>query len=461
MQIAACKKRELLEPLKLPNSVKKLDTEAIQSAKEWFSQESTNFRTKKANARNVGIDSIPFVPMWEYAQTFHLPDSSKLVVSPVYRYRKVQYNPNLGFLRLIAIHLRADYSLIDGKILEIIGDKSVIPHYGINATYQFYAQIQNNLPIQIYSFSIEDRIAATYSTLLNPSNSKVESAHPTAPPPSGCSSGWGISVSGCNVSFIDCDGSVLYSYTSSSCGNMGTSLGSNSNVYLEEIPDGTMVGGGGGSVGIDYGMGNTDITIDNYPGKDNGFPYQWWADEEWLDNNFNLSLDTPQGGRLTAREKALIAMFPVQAYLISRNIEPARNETVNIYGNNGLNDKSDAFRHAYFSALNARDVGVLFARLFGEAHESEVPSQLSLEKEMDLHNNEQGYTAYSQNSGSLFSPPPSNELLSAACHTKALMGLLVYLDPLSNTMDPFDYYNNPTGTNNIIPGTTVLVPSDR
>lgn len=45
---------------------------------------------------------------------------------------------------------------------------------------------------------------------------------------------------------------------------------------------------------------------------------------------------------------------------------------------------------AYWQALNTRDVSSIIALSFATAHESEVPSSLSLEKDMDLYNNAKG-----------------------------------------------------------------------
>jgi len=89
----------------------------------------------------------------------------------------------------------------------------------------------------------------------------------------------------------------------------------------------------------------------------------WWEDDNWLDNpnNFNLDLDQDQNGqydRLTAAEKALVKKYPTHAYMIIRNKPVAEQETVAIFGQNGLNDKSDAFRHAFFNAMNRRDLGL-------------------------------------------------------------------------------------------------------
>jgi hypothetical protein len=59
----------------------------------------------------------------------------------------------------------------------------------------------------------------------------------------------------------------------------------------------------------------------------------------------------------------------------------------NINGNH--NNIVDAFRHAIWNALNARDLGDKKAKKFGDAHEA-MTDQPDAEREMDLHNNEMG-----------------------------------------------------------------------
>lgn len=59
-------------------------------------------------------------------------------------------------------------------------------------------------------------------------------------------------------------------------------------------------------------------------------------------------------------------------------------------GFTGADDARDAFRHAFWSALNAYDHGVSLAREYGTAHE-EDPNQTEDAREMDLNNNGVGY----------------------------------------------------------------------
>ncbi len=82
-----------------------------------------------------------------------------------------------------------------------------------------------------------------------------------------------------------------------------------------------------------------------------------------------------------------------------RNRPKAEGATVAIFGGNGLNDSSDAFRHAFFNALNARDTYSSIADAFGKAHECGVPEEKQKEKQMDLHNNSVGNSLGSQNKG--------------------------------------------------------------
>jgi hypothetical protein len=199
----------------------------------------------------------------------------------------------------------------------------------------------------------------------------------------------------------------------------------------------------------------------------------WWEDDNWLDNpnNFNLDLDQDQNGqydRLTAAEKALVKKYPTHAYMISKNKPVAEQETVAIFGQNGLNDKSDAFRHAFFNAMNRRDLGLdpmtfeNIAKLFSDAHESEVPPQLQKEKDMDLWNNAIGHIV-----GNVMFPIfTSNSSLSSDVLTKLTNGELRYLKPvLSPSQDPNFWGAN--GVNNSLTAThgitnsTQLIPTNQ
>jgi hypothetical protein len=93
---------------------------------------------------------------------------------------------------------------------------------------------------------------------------------------------------------------------------------------------------------------------------------------------------------LTNCEKEWIYEFTYLAYSIWRNREKAFRETESTFGKNMPKDCSDAFRHAYWSALNYRDVGVLAAFTLGAAHECNTPE--GIDRSMDFHNNEVGFS---------------------------------------------------------------------
>ena len=183
----------------------------------------------------------------------------------------------------------------------------------------------------------------------------------------------------------------------------------------------------------------------------------WWEDDSWLDNpaNFNLDIDNEnnQQIKLTAQEKALIKIYPLEAFILYKNMAIADNMAQSTGLTGALNGKQDAFRHAFFNAINTRDVpprlfgpgaatGSSIVRKFAIAHESEVPPQLQLEKEMDLFNNEVGIS-YCWNCWTT-----SNSSISNAILNKLNDGELRYLSPLTSDWQ-------------IIPGQTQLKPTNQ
>jgi hypothetical protein len=200
-----------------------------------------------------------------------------------------------------------------------------------------------------------------------------------------------------------------------------------------------------------------------WPGSHDGLPLGWWLDEAWLDANFSLS--PPEDYRdLTQAEKSLINLYPQAAYQIYLNKQKAFDMATERMGlSGGLNDKKDAFRHAFFNAMNERDCGDdqnlnSIAKKFADAHESEVPTELLKEKEMDLWNNEVGL-----NIGDVMFPVfISDESLADDVMEKILDGSLKYLSPLDFTASPrYDANHDgiqdcPTCLNGIVP-TTLLI----
>lgn len=90
--------------------------------------------------------------------------------------------------------------------------------------------------------------------------------------------------------------------------------------------------------------------------------------------------------QLTPHEQQYITAHPHHAFAINSSKEAAFRETKMRFGFNGRNDKSDAFRHCFWSAILAREIGYSGALQFTTAHESSSLNPKD-EKEMDLHNN--------------------------------------------------------------------------
>lgn len=101
---------------------------------------------------------------------------------------------------------------------------------------------------------------------------------------------------------------------------------------------------------------------------------------------------------LTFDEKSLVAQNPVKAIAAFASSKKTAEITKQIFGKNGLGDKSDGFRHATWCALMARDAGAKFAKDFSNAHESGKTEEFLQQnasdgykeadhREMDLHNN--------------------------------------------------------------------------
>lgn len=95
--------------------------------------------------------------------------------------------------------------------------------------------------------------------------------------------------------------------------------------------------------------------------------------------------------RLNKAEKDFLFWHPIAAISFNANAKTALAEAQKRFGPTTLhNGSGDAFRHCYWSAMNARDQGAGLARKFGEAHEDWIGNPAA-EKAMDLHNNGVGF----------------------------------------------------------------------
>lgn len=145
--------------------------------------------------------------------------------------------------------------------------------------------------------------------------------------------------------------------------------------------------GGGGGGGSDGPNGDCELPEGNLEGVTiDCNEEEVTADQiiDYIENEYNRLLKSC--------EKDLIASSPIymaNALNVYYNSFIAEMKTEQVFGINGLNDCSDAFRHSYWNALNTTSVGITGAVLFAAAHECDSPSS-NLGTSMDYFNNEVG-----------------------------------------------------------------------
>jgi hypothetical protein len=151
---------------------------------------------------------------------------------------------------------------------------------------------------------------------------------------------------------------VIYEeYSHTTC----TEGGTDDNNELDSVDEGTGGPNGGGDMNLES---DPEVIV------------------SYIENRYGIELNQC--------EIEWVYTFGYLAYPIWRNREKAFTETLLIFGVNNGYDCSDAFRHAYWSAINYRDVGVLAAISMGAAHECNTP--LGPDRDMDFHNNHIGFT---------------------------------------------------------------------
>ena len=135
---------------------------------------------------------------------------------------------------------------------------------------------------------------------------------------------------------------------------------------------------------------------------------------------------------LNREEKNLILDFPYDAFAIFSNRSNAVEETRSRFepSDGFRNGIADAFRHAFFNALNTQDVGAFKAKLFSDAHESDNPPNLILEEQMDIFNNTVGQKV------EIEIPNSSQEKVANWVNSKLVEGKLRYLSPLGRVEPP-------------------------
>ena len=95
--------------------------------------------------------------------------------------------------------------------------------------------------------------------------------------------------------------------------------------------------------------------------------------------------------KLHKKEQQFILNNPILSCKIQQNANSANEITKANFGYNGKGDESDAFRHAYWNAINAQVIGEEKTQSFGDAHEYSTPiGEIETDLIMDIHNNDVG-----------------------------------------------------------------------
>lgn len=118
-----------------------------------------------------------------------------------------------------------------------------------------------------------------------------------------------------------------------------------------------------------------------------------------INNNFNivcdelLDFEQDYKDRMTAAEIAIFEnLSRVQQLSYLLNAKNAISKSQELYPDTLHNGIGDAFRHAYWNALNVIDLGLVITQQLTTAHEDRLPSYAfgNMETQMDLFNNEIG-----------------------------------------------------------------------
>ena len=95
----------------------------------------------------------------------------------------------------------------------------------------------------------------------------------------------------------------------------------------------------------------------------------------------------PGYNNLNPAERKLALKHPLQAVNVYNAGNTATSKTIEVYGKNGWQDNSDAFRHCLWNALMKQSIGSSAAEQWATAHEY---NSSGIDKTMDLHNNRVG-----------------------------------------------------------------------
>ena len=179
---------------------------------------------------------------------------------------------------------------------------------------------------------------------------------------------------------------------------------------------------------IVYAITNTptvEYTVDNFPGKENGMSFEWWKDKDYISENLKPFGQTPN-----ALEILLFSIFPEKVIFHIGNSNEALERASQLVQNGTLtgihNGKADAFRHTYWNAMDASEIGSYVTKLFTDAHEWNSDNH-PLETQMDIFNNNIG-----RQIGEPLASNTPNSLIASIVLTYIQNGFVKYLTPIGD-----------------------------
>ncbi|WP_298148368.1 hypothetical protein [Flavobacterium sp.] len=167
----------------------------------------------------------------------------------------------------------------------------------------------------------------------------------------------------------------------------------------------------------------------NYPGKNEGWPYEWWLNNLEIIDRLPIQPDnqtlepTPNIYELLA-----FSVYPSQAVIHKFNADTSLAyarylQNINFDYWKVHNGHADAVRHALWNALGANRFQKEVMQLFAAAHE--MPINSGLEFLMDSHNNERG-----QDIGDAYPAWTDTDDMKTIIISEHNDGTLKYLTPL-------------------------------
>ena len=126
-------KRQILDPLSpqtnLPQKVK------LDKVKDFYEKGRYKNQPKRTssngNKRMTAQDSArfkDFEPQWDKTEVELLPNNEKMLIVPVVRFLRVDYNENLAFVRRLCIRVDANDDFIEANIVDIVGSMFFLPN---------------------------------------------------------------------------------------------------------------------------------------------------------------------------------------------------------------------------------------------------------------------------------------------------------------------------------------------